>query len=171
MPPMQPVQPPQPVVPGPDPKPRSGGRALLTHGLVAVIALAIGAAAGGGKSNTATTSAAPAPAVTVTVTAKAAAPQTTQGAQGSSAAGSGAATTVAGDGEYRVGQDMQPGTYRTAGPSDASGGTCYWERDRDSSGSMDSILANDNLAGSGLVTVTKGEIFKSTGCQSWVKTG
>lgn len=176
-PPMHPMQPPQPVVPGPGPKPRSRGRSLLTHGLVAVIALAVGTAAGGGKSNATTTSAAPAPAVTVTVTAKAAAPApraTTQGTQGGqagqsgAAAGSGAATTVAGDGEYRVGQDMQPGTYRTAGPAN---GNCYWERDKDSSGSMDSIIANDNLAGSGLVTVAKGEIFKSTGCQDWVKTG
>lgn len=155
----------------PAPQRRSRGRALLTHGLVAVVALAIGAGAGGGKGNAATTTAAPAPTVTVTVTAKAAAPRTGSGTAGGGTGTSAAATTVAGDGEYLVGQDMQPGTYRTAGPSDGSGGNCYWQRSKDASGSVDSIIANDNLAGSGLVTVSKGEVFESTGCQNWVRTG
>jgi hypothetical protein len=170
---MQPGPQPGPQFGAPAPQRRSRGRALLTHGLVAVVALAIGVGAGGSKGSAATTTAAPAPAptVTVTVTAKAAAPRSSSGAVSGGTPTTGAATTVAGDGEYLVGQDMQPGTYRTAGPADGSGGDCYWQRSKDSSGSMDSIIANDNLAGSGRVTVSKGEVFKSTGCQNWVKTG
>jgi hypothetical protein len=71
-----------------------------------------------------------------------------------------------GDGEYLVGEDIAPGTDRTAGPADFG---CYWERDRDSSGEFKSIIANDNLSGSGRVTVRKGEIFKTQGCQTWKK--
>ncbi|MFE7243471.1 hypothetical protein [Streptomyces sp. NPDC057580] len=80
------------------------------------------------------------------------------------------AATVPGDGTYLVGGDMKSGTYKTKGPADGSFG-CYWERAMDSSGEFTSITANDNLNGSGLVTVRKGETFKSSGCQDWVKVG
>lgn len=35
-------------------------------------------------------------------------------------------TTVGGDGEYLVGQEMRTGTYRTGGPGESF--ACYWER-------------------------------------------
>lgn len=75
-------------------------------------------------------------------------------------------TSFDGDGEYLVGEDIAAGTYRTAGPADFG---CYWERDKDSSGEFDSIIANDNLSGSGRVTVRKGEVFKTQGCLTWKK--
>ncbi|WP_251074073.1 hypothetical protein [Streptomyces sp. ISL-111] len=78
-------------------------------------------------------------------------------------------TTVGGDGEYLVEEEMRAGTYRTAGPGDSFG--CYWERARNSSGEFDAVIANGNLGGSGRVTVNNGEIFKSTGCQDWKKAG
>ncbi|MFI7286185.1 hypothetical protein ACIBRY_05935 [Streptomyces anulatus] len=78
-------------------------------------------------------------------------------------------TTVGGDGEYLAGQEMRAGTYRTGGPGESFG--YYWERVRNSSGEFDAIIANGNPAGSGRVTVNKGEIFKSTGCQDWKKAG
>ncbi|SCF77639.1 hypothetical protein GA0115280_11165 [Streptomyces sp. Cmuel-A718b] len=78
-------------------------------------------------------------------------------------------TTVAGDGEYLVGEEMRAGTYRTGGPGDSFG--CYWERARNSSGEFDAIIANGNLEGSGRVTINKGEVFKSNGCQDWKKVG
>lgn len=78
-------------------------------------------------------------------------------------------TTVGGDGEYLVGEEMRAGTYRTGGPGDSFG--CYWERARNSSGEFDAIIANGNLEGSGRVTVNKGEVFTSTGCQDWKKAG
>jgi hypothetical protein len=62
-----------------------------------------------------------------------------------------------------IGQDVQPGTYRTVG---AEG--CYWERDKDFTGGEDSILANDNPTGGSVVTILptdKG--FDSEGCGTW----
>ncbi|MFD5799678.1 hypothetical protein ACFWIO_40395, partial [Streptomyces diastatochromogenes] len=43
-----------------------------------------------------------------------------------------------GDGDYQVGSDIKPGTYRTTGNTD---GMCYWERAKDASGETDSVLA------------------------------
>lgn len=40
-----------------------------------------------------------------------------------------------GDGDYEVGTDIKPGTYRTTGNTDDM---CYWERAKDSSGEVDS---------------------------------
>ncbi|MFE0518817.1 hypothetical protein [Streptomyces sp. NPDC058954] len=71
----------------------------------------------------------------------------------------------AGDGEFRVGKDIKPGTYRTTGNSD---GMCYWERAKDAKGEMDSILSNDNVTGASYVTVKPTDkIFKSNGCKDW----
>ncbi|MFD7445824.1 hypothetical protein [Streptomyces sp. NPDC059909] len=163
--------PPQPPA---QPKP-SRRKAWLTHGAVGFVALILGAGMGGGNAEagdskaaapaptatvtaTATPAAAPAPTVTVTATVTAKPPKP-----------KGPATTVAGDGEYLVGTDMAAGTYRTAGPDGSFG--CYWERAQDSSGEFDSIISNENLNGSGRVTVRKGEVFKTTRCQKWVKVG
>ncbi|MFE6619589.1 hypothetical protein ACFZBP_23985 [Streptomyces sp. NPDC008086] len=71
----------------------------------------------------------------------------------------------AGDGDFQVGSDVKPGTYRTTGNSD---GMCYWERAKDSSGEMDSLLANDNVTGTSYVTVkTTDKLFSSSGCEDW----
>jgi hypothetical protein len=70
-----------------------------------------------------------------------------------------------GDGDFQVGTDVEPGTYRTTGNSD---GMCYWERAKDASGELDSLLANDNVSGTGYVTVKPTDkIFKSSGCGDW----
>ncbi|WP_438307014.1 hypothetical protein ACSHXN_46970 (plasmid) [Streptomyces sp. HUAS TT11] len=158
---------PQPLV-----KP-SRRKAWLTHGAVGVVALFLGAAAGGGGAE-ANGNAAANPAATVTATAKAAAaPAPTVTATKTVTAKppkpKGPATTIAGDGEYLVGTDMQAGTYRTAGPDNSV--LCYWERAKDSTGDFNSIIANNNLQGSGRATVRKGEVFKTTGCQKWAKVG
>ncbi|MFI6357423.1 hypothetical protein ACIBJF_33410 [Streptomyces sp. NPDC050743] len=72
---------------------------------------------------------------------------------------------IAGDGEYQVGSDVKPGTYRTTGNSDDM---CYWERAKDAKGEMDSLLANDNVTGTSYVTVKPTDkIFKSSGCEDW----
>ncbi|WP_406126209.1 hypothetical protein OHQ89_30360 [Streptomyces canus] len=71
----------------------------------------------------------------------------------------------AGDGDFQVGSDIKPGTYRTTGNSD---GMCYWERAKDASGEMDSLLANDNVTGTGYVTVkATDKLFKSSDCNDW----
>ncbi|WP_405860469.1 hypothetical protein OG407_22025 [Streptomyces sp. NBC_01515] len=70
-----------------------------------------------------------------------------------------------GDGDFRVGTDVKPGTYRTSGNTD---GMCYWERAKDASGDTDSLLANDNVSGASYVTVkATDKIFKSSGCKDW----
>ncbi|MGJ5755342.1 hypothetical protein FB563_3566 [Streptomyces puniciscabiei] len=72
---------------------------------------------------------------------------------------------IAGDGEYQVGSDVKPGTYRTTGNTDDM---CYWERAKDAKGETDSLLANDNVTGTSYVTVKPTDkIFKSSGCKDW----
>ncbi|KKD09954.1 hypothetical protein TN53_00185 [Streptomyces sp. WM6386] len=103
---------------------------------------------------TAQAEAEPAPTVTETVTAK---PKKTEPA--------GPATSFSGEGEYLVGEDIKPGTYKTAGPEGQFG--CYWERAKDASGEFGSIIANNNLKGPGRVTLNSGEYFKTNRCQEW----
>ncbi|QES48612.1 hypothetical protein DEJ50_13055 [Streptomyces venezuelae] len=70
-----------------------------------------------------------------------------------------------GDGTFEVGKDFQPGTYRTTGNS---GTGCYWELAKDSSGELDSIIANDNVTGSSYVTVkAPAKLLKTNGCKDW----
>ncbi|MFJ5301245.1 hypothetical protein [Streptomyces sp. NPDC088350] len=74
-----------------------------------------------------------------------------------------------GDGDFRVGSDIEPGTYRSSGNTD---GVCYWERAEDSSGDTDSLLANDKVSGTGYVTVkATDKFFKSSGCTDWEAVG
>ncbi|MFI8070024.1 hypothetical protein ACIF85_14725 [Streptomyces sp. NPDC086033] len=71
----------------------------------------------------------------------------------------------AGDGDFQVGSDIKPGTYRTTGNDD---GMCYWERAKDASGEMDSLLANDNVTGTSYVTVkATDKLLKSSDCNDW----
>ncbi|WP_328913851.1 MULTISPECIES: hypothetical protein [unclassified Streptomyces] len=78
-------------------------------------------------------------------------------------------TKVSGDGMYKVGTDIAPGTYKSTGNAD---GMCYWERSKDALHGMESITANDNVTGTAIVTVAKSDAyFKSQGCDDWRKTG
>ncbi|MGV4984161.1 hypothetical protein ACVB8X_15655 [Streptomyces sp. NRAIS4] len=75
------------------------------------------------------------------------------------------AAAISGDGEYQVGSDVKPGTYRTSGNTDDM---CYWERAKDAKGETNSLLANDNVTGTSYVTVKPTDkIFKSNGCKDW----
>ncbi|MEV5353119.1 hypothetical protein [Streptomyces sp. NPDC052693] len=68
------------------------------------------------------------------------------------------------EGTYLVGEDVKAGSYKTSGPS---GGMCYWARNKDDSGELTSIIANDIVKGPGRVTLNKGEIFETNGCDTW----
>ncbi|MFB7223084.1 hypothetical protein [Streptomyces sp. NPDC056227] len=174
--------PPPPMPPAHPPtmgKP-SRRKAWLTHGATAFVALIFGAAIGGnGESDDTTASSArPAPAVTVTKTADAAAPEpaatVTQKVTVTPkpAKKPGPPTTIDGDGQYLVGDDIQAGTYKTSGPEDdAFGFGCYWARLKNASGELGAIIANDNITGQARVTVHKGEYFETKGCQKWGKVG
>lgn len=73
-----------------------------------------------------------------------------------------------GDGDLKVGKDIQPGTYKAL----VSDSSAYWARTTDLSGSFDSILANANVEGRGVqvvVTVQAGDFaLTSTGFAKWV---
>ncbi len=72
---------------------------------------------------------------------------------------------IEGDGDFQIGGDIKPGTYRTSGNTDDM---CYWERAKDASGEIDSLLANDNVSGTSYVTVlATDKLFKSSGCKDW----
>jgi hypothetical protein len=122
------------------------------------------------------TQTAPAP-VPITVTAKAAAaaaaPPVTATVTVTAAAPTSAAPAGIGDGTYVVGTDIKAGLYKTAGPADTGGfANCYWERDRDLSGGMGSIIANDNTSGPTTVQISSSDkAFKTSGCATWVKVG
>jgi hypothetical protein len=172
-------QAPQFPVGGPVPQPRKDRKALK-YGATAVVALFIGVGIGSsGDGQAKATDAKPAPTKTVTatqtVTAKPdAKPQpkvtVTKTAKPKPAKTEDTASTVGGDGEYLVGQDMAAGTYKTAGSADTELGLpCYWERAKNSSGEFDSIITNGTPKGTARVTVNRGEVFKSQGCKDWVK--
>lgn len=67
-------------------------------------------------------------------------------------------------GTYQVGVDVQPGRYKTPGAAH-----CYWARRSDDSGTLESIIANDNLTGPGSVTINVGEFIELAGACTWTK--
>jgi hypothetical protein len=70
-------------------------------------------------------------------------------------------------GMYRVGVDIAPGTYRSAG---TTAGRCHWERDRDALHTPGSVLAHDNATGSAVVTISPGDAyFTTSGCRDWTR--
>lgn len=71
------------------------------------------------------------------------------------------------NGTWRIGQDIAPGTYRTAGD-----GSCYWARLSGTSGDFEDIIANGNTDGPEVVTIEPSDVaFKSSGCGSpWTLT-
>jgi hypothetical protein len=74
-------------------------------------------------------------------------------------------TTRFGDGQFIVGTDIAPGTYRARG-----GSTCYWARLSAFTGDLNSILANDNPRGSTIVTISSRDRgFASHGCGTWTR--
>lgn len=69
-------------------------------------------------------------------------------------------------GMYLVGSDIQPGTYKGQAGSD----TCYWERLRNVSGGLNSIIANDNATGQFYIQVRPTDFALKTTCDlEWVK--
>ncbi|MCX4778847.1 hypothetical protein [Streptomyces sp. NBC_01264] len=72
-------------------------------------------------------------------------------------------------GMLKVGVDIAPGTYKSAGSTEDGSG-CYWERTKDATGSLDTIIANENPEGQAVVTIAaKDGFFKTVDCQDWKK--
>ena len=69
-----------------------------------------------------------------------------------------------GDGSYRVGTDIAPGTYRTRQPVHG----CYWARLSGFSGKFSDVKANDFASGFVVVTIRpRDRGFESSGCGRW----
>jgi len=123
----------------------------------------------------ATSSAAPAPAATVTVTAKAEPAATvtvtvTAKAKAPDVPKAPAEPAVS-DGDYLVGSDIAPGTYKTTGNAeDQDGiGMCYADTETKSGGINAQEVTNK---GRTLIRVkTSDYTFSSSGCGDWKKVG
>lgn len=73
------------------------------------------------------------------------------------------ASSITKDGTFLIGADIVPGTYRSDGGSD-----CYWERDKDLLGNLDSIIANGNGNGQQVVTLLPTDkAFQTQRCGTW----
>jgi hypothetical protein len=69
-----------------------------------------------------------------------------------------------GDGTFRVGVDISPGTYRAANPSQG----CYWERLSGFSGEFGDVIANNFTDAPEVVTIAPTDAgFSSDGCGTW----
>lgn len=82
----------------------------------------------------------------------------------------GGASSITQDGTYVVGKDIKAGTWHTTGQGDGIG--CYWERDRNLDGDLDSIIANNNITGPTTVSVHKKDVaFQTSGGCTWTRSG
>lgn len=184
----------QPPV-GPPTSPRSGGpgwarkRIFIPAGVVLFLfGAGIGASGGSGTTTAADSKAAPAvtktATATVTVTAKPAAetaekvkPAPTVTVTKTTTVAPKAkpkpkAVTIPGDGTFVVGDEVQPGTYKTSGPADSAFPNCYWARLKSTTGDFDDIIANDNPKGQTTITISSSDgAFESSGCEEWKKVG
>ncbi len=70
-----------------------------------------------------------------------------------------------GDGAFRVGLEIEPGTYRSLGTSQVG---CYWERLKDFTGEFESIIANGFSDSQVIVTLNNADAgFRSNDCGGW----
>ena len=73
-------------------------------------------------------------------------------------------TVIDADGKYAVGTDIEPGTYRSAGP--VPDGVCYWKRVRG-----DEIVDNALTKKPQVIQIEPTDtVFKTDHCQPWRKT-
>jgi hypothetical protein len=71
-----------------------------------------------------------------------------------------------GDGVWVVGQDIDPGTYRTR---ETTRSDCYWEIDKSGTNGSD-IIENDRPGGGyPQVNLSEGQDFKTSDCGEWIK--
>ncbi|MDT7757137.1 MAG: hypothetical protein QOH27_3035 [Mycobacterium sp.] len=71
-------------------------------------------------------------------------------------------TTIDADGIYKVGADIAPGTYASAGP--ANDGTCSWKRISAANETIDNALTHKPQ----VVSIEPTDAtFKTSGCQTW----
>src|SRR5882757_628711 len=77
-------------------------------------------------------------------------------------------TTMETDGTYRVGTDIVPGTYRSAGPSAEGASGCYWARLR-SLNETDIVESNIGTNYQEAIIKPSDRAFLTHSCQPWQK--
>ncbi|PTR32066.1 hypothetical protein C8K36_1011114 [Rhodococcus sp. OK519] len=81
-------------------------------------------------------------------------------------------TRILADGLYRVGADVQPGTYTTAGPWPGSLLPCTWSRIEELPNGGVGILDSGASFGPVTVTIEPGDDgFTTAGCRAWSQAG
>ena len=94
-------------------------------------------------------------------------PTATSGSQSVAPSSTSAAFTFA-DGEHRVREDIEPGTYRAIPPDLSGDGFCYWERVSGFGGTDAETIANSAGVGPRVVTIGTGDAgFNSDDCGTW----
>lgn len=77
--------------------------------------------------------------------------------------------TIPGDGVFRVGVDVAPGTYKSAGPS-ISGSMCSWSTHSSVGVSMDDMVDGNASSGQLYANIPATvKAFETIGCQTWVR--
>jgi hypothetical protein len=76
---------------------------------------------------------------------------------------SGGATV--GNGVFHVGDDVQPGVYKTEGPDDTELTFCSYRLSNDEAG--DDIISSDTSEGPADITLAQGQYFTSRNCKDW----
>ena len=77
-------------------------------------------------------------------------------------------TTMETDGTYRVGTDIVPGTYRSAGPSPEGASDCYWAR-LNSLNETHIIDSNISTGPQVVMIQPSDRAFVTHSCQPWQK--
>lgn len=78
--------------------------------------------------------------------------------------------TRVGDGTFIVGKDVAAGEYKSNGAAEGIVTLCTWTTSRDNSfNKVIDFGAADDIAQPSLVTLKKGQYFKTNGCQPWVR--
>ncbi|MFH9955918.1 hypothetical protein ACH4OX_17125 [Streptomyces roseolus] len=159
--------------PAPDPAAARGRRSVVTHSLAVLggllVGVLIGVVGAGGKS-------APDPPVSPSATSQTTstptgeAPATTRmPPERTSAPAGNAQEGIPGEGTFLVGEEVEPGTYRSTGPA---GEVCYWARLKGTTGEADEIIANSTSKGQSTVTVLASDkAFETNGCKAWKRIG
>jgi hypothetical protein len=65
-------------------------------------------------------------------------------------------------GMYKVGRDIEPGEYKVR---PQAGALAYYEVSKDSSGSLTSIVTNDNIENEKYITISEGQYIKLNSCE------
>jgi hypothetical protein len=78
--------------------------------------------------------------------------------------------TIPGSGIFAIGDDKNPGTYKTSGPAGSNIVGCYYAVLSSPNGSgIDNIIDNNIIQGPGIVTLKAGQYFETNGCSEWTR--